>query len=75
MKTDDLKNFIKENCNNPALGITSVEDFSPEEMASIKEVNRIMASKTPLVSPDTPVLQPIEFLDNMYLFIVLSLII
>jgi epoxyqueuosine reductase len=72
MKTDDLKNFIKENCNNPALGITSVEDFSPEEMASIKEVNRIMASKTPLVSPDTPVLQPIEFLDNARSIIVLG---
>ncbi len=58
MKTGDLKNFIKENCSNPSLGITSVEDFSPKEMKSIKEVNRIMASKTPLVDPDTPVLQP-----------------
>ena len=72
MKTDDLKNFIKENCSDPSLGITSVEDFSPKEMKAIKEVNRIMASKTPLVDPDTPVLQPVEFLDNARSIIVLG---
>jgi epoxyqueuosine reductase len=72
MTTKELKDYIKENCGSPSIGITSMDDFSPEDMQSLEKVNRIMSSHTPLISPDTPVLQPREFMDNAESMIVLG---
>lgn len=72
MQTSDLKDYIKENCGSPLVGIAPVEDLSPEEVKGMEEVNRIMAEHTPLVSPDTPIIQPGDFLDNAGSIIVLG---
>lgn len=72
MTANELKDYIKENCGNPSIGIAPVQDFSPEEMQSLEKVNRIMSSNTPLTSPDTPILQPREFMDNAESIIVLG---
>jgi epoxyqueuosine reductase len=72
MTTNELRDYIKENCGNPSIGIAPMEDFSPEEMQSLEKVNRIMSSHTPLISADTPILHPREFMDNAESIIVLG---
>ena len=64
MLTDDLKKFIAEKCSNPALGISSMEDFTPQEINDMEESNRTMAAYTPLMSADMPILNPQEFMDG-----------
>ena len=64
MLTDDVKGFVSEQCGNPAIGIAPVDDLSPREIAALENVNRIMAAHTPRQSPDTPIFQPRDFLDN-----------
>jgi len=64
MLNEDLKKFIRENCGDPAVGITSMEDFTPQEIKDLEDSNRRMAAYTPLVSADMPVLNPGEFMDG-----------
>ena len=55
MTTPELKKFIQENCGDPAVGITSMDDFTPQEIKNMEESNRTMAAYTPLISADMPV--------------------
>ncbi len=64
MTTDELKAFICEHCGDPAIGIASIDDFTPQEIGDMEQVNRIMAGYTPLMSADMPVLNPSEFMDG-----------
>ena len=64
MLTEDLKQFIREHCDNPALGIASIDDFAPQEIKNMEQMNRTMADYTPLMSADMPVLNPREFMDG-----------
>jgi len=64
MTSAELKAFIRDNCGDPAVGIASVVDFSPEEIRAMEELNRTMAAYTPLMSADMPVLNPAEFMDG-----------
>lgn len=72
MTTKELKDYIKENCGNPSIGIAPMDDFSSEEIQSLEKVNRLMSRHTPLISTDTPILQPREFMDNAESIIVLG---
>jgi epoxyqueuosine reductase QueG len=64
MTTSELEKFIHENCGDPAVGITSMDDFTPQEIKNMEESNRTMAAYTPLISADMPVLNPQEFMDG-----------
>jgi epoxyqueuosine reductase len=67
-----LKNFIRDNCGNVAVGIAPVSDLSAEEMRTQQEVNRILSRYSPLISADSPVCQPREFFNNARSIIVLG---
>jgi len=64
MTTSELKKFIQENCDDPAVGIASMDDFTPQEIKNMEQVNRSLAAYTPIMSADMPVLNPQEFMDG-----------
>jgi len=72
MTTVELKAFIHEHCGDPAIGIASIDDFTPQEIKDMEQVNRTMAAYTPLVSADMPVLNPGEFMDGARAVIMLG---
>ncbi len=70
--TNQLKEFIHEQCGSPAVGIAPVDDLTAEETALLQRLNRIMSRYTPLYSAESPVFQPGDFLDNARAVIVLG---
>ena len=64
MTTQELKTFLRENCDDPAVGVASMEDFTPQEIKDMEESNKTMAAYTPLMSADMPILNPKEFMDG-----------
>ncbi len=70
--TDELKDHIRQECGNPAVGIAPVDDLSTQEIEALQETNRLMAKYSPRYSAETPVLQPRDFLDNARAVIVLA---
>ena len=37
MTTRELKKFVQENCDNPALGVASMDDFTPQEIKDMEQ--------------------------------------
>ncbi|MCP4716027.1 MAG: hypothetical protein GY868_13000 [Deltaproteobacteria bacterium] len=72
MTSSELKQYIRQQCGDPAVGITSVDDFNAEEVAALQGLNRTMAAYTPMYDPDSLVFQPGDFLDNGQAIIVLG---
>lgn len=72
MLTKDLKDYIKDQCGIPSVGVAPAHDLTPEEVLSLQKVNRILSKYSPLYTPDTPVFQPHDFLDNAKSIIVLA---
>ena len=72
MLTDNLKDFIKDQCGAPSVGIAPVYDLSPQEVNAQEKLNQIMSKYNPLYSPDTPVSQPGDFLENAKAIIALG---
>ena len=64
MNKAELKNFVKEECGAPAVGICDVSDLSDSQVDALKKTNTTMAKYSPIFDPGTPVLHPGEFLDN-----------
>ena len=72
MLANQLKDFIKDQCGIPAVGIAPVYDLSPEEIKAMQKHNQIMSSYTPIHPPDTPISHPGDFLDKAKAIIVLG---
>jgi epoxyqueuosine reductase len=72
MNSDELKNFIKEQCGDPAIGIGDVSDLSPPQVEELKKTNAIMANHSPIFDAKTPILHPKQFLDNAKSMIVIG---
>ena len=72
MLTNNLKDYIKDQCEIPAIGIAPTYDFSTEEVQSLERLNQVMSKYSPLYSPDTPISQPGDFLENAKAIIVLD---
>jgi epoxyqueuosine reductase len=72
MNSDELKAFIKEQCDDPAIGIGDVSDLSPSQVEELKKTNAIMSKYSPIFDAETPVLHPREFLDGAQSVIVLG---
>ncbi len=72
MTSQELKTFTRENCGNPALGVASMDDFTPQEITALEQANQTMAAYTPLIPEDMPVLNPREFMDGARAIIMLG---
>ena len=72
MLKNKIKQFIKEQCGDPAVGICDVSDLRPQEVEQLKKTNEIMGKYSAIFDPETPVLQPKEFLDNAKSIIVIG---
>jgi len=72
MLKNKIKQFIKEQCGDPATGICDVSDLHSQEIEQLKKTNEIMGKYSAIFDPETPVLQPKEFLDNAKSIIVIG---
>jgi epoxyqueuosine reductase len=72
MDARELKTFIKEQCGDPALGISDVGNLDSSQVAALTKTNTIMAKYSPIFDPGTPVLHPREFMDNAKTAIVIG---
>jgi len=72
MLKNKIKQFIKEQCGDPAIGICDVSDLRPQEIEQLKKTNEIMGKYSAIFDPQTPVLHPKEFLDNAQSIIVIG---
>jgi epoxyqueuosine reductase len=72
MNAHELKTFIREDCGDPALGISDVGDLSSSQVEALTRTNTTLAKYSPIFDPGTPVLQPREFLDNARTAIVIG---
>ena len=72
MLKNKIKQFIKEQCGDPAIGICDVSDLRPQEVEQLKKTNAIMAKYSPIFDAETPILHPRDFLDNAKSMIVIG---
>ncbi|MBW2552858.1 MAG: hypothetical protein JRE20_01840 [Deltaproteobacteria bacterium] len=72
MLKNKIKQFIKEQCGDPAIGVCDVSNLRPQEVEQLKRTNEIMGKYSAIFDPDTPVLHPKEFLDNAKSIIVIG---
>jgi epoxyqueuosine reductase len=72
MLKSEIKEFIKNQCGDPAIGICDVSDLRPQEVEQLIKTNEIMGTHSAIFDPETPVLHPKEFLDNAKSIIVIG---
>jgi epoxyqueuosine reductase QueG len=72
MLSQELKNHMKERSPEVLVGIAPPDDFNEQEVAAMQRMNAVMAHYSPMHTPDSPVFQPRDFLDNARAMVVLA---
>ena len=73
MLTRELNDFVKNECGDSIIGIAPADVLTEDEIRQAIRTNEIMSRYTPLITPDTPVVQPREFLETATAVIVVGL--
>lgn len=53
MLKNKIKQFIKEQCGDPAVGICDVSDLRPQEVEQLKKTNEIMGKYSAIFDPES----------------------
>jgi epoxyqueuosine reductase len=72
MLKDEIKQFIKKQCGDPAIGFCDVSDLTLKDVDNLRKTNAIMGKYSAIFDPETPVFQPKDFLDNAKSIIVIG---